>query len=453
MTRRPTGLSAEQRAALLARVQGRNGASQSPPRTATGSISAATDFTTLPGYRDLQLQRSVAAALDLDNPFFRLHDGRAGAETRMAGRTLLNFSSYDYLGLNGHPDLAAAAVAAIERYGTSASASRVVAGERPVHRELESALAHLYGAEDCVVMVSGYATNVTAIGHLVGPKDLVVHDALIHNSVVMGAKLAGAERKGFAHNNLADLDALLGQFRGRFERTLIVVEGLYSMDGDCPDLPKLIEIKRRHNCWLMVDDAHALGVLGERGFGIAEHFGVEPTAVDIWMGTLSKSLAGCGGYIAGATPLIEYLKCTAGGFVYSVGMAPPLAAAAVAALDVMRRDTSRVAALQRNGRHFLECARLHGLDTGASIGSAITPVIVGDSLKAVMLSQRLLARGINVLPIIHPAVPERSARLRYFVTATHTSEQIERAVAITAEEMAGLGSNQTAFSLAARQHT
>jgi 7-keto-8-aminopelargonate synthetase-like enzyme len=203
----------------------------------------------------------------------------------------------------------------------------------------------------------------------------------------------------------------------------------------------------------MVDEAHALGVLGKCGSGTAEHFGIDPAGVDIWMGTLSKTLASCGGYVAGAGALVDYLKCTAGGFVYSVGMAPPLAAAAIAALDLLRNEPARVEQLQRNGRLFLDHARARGLDTGAGIGAAISPILVGDSLKAVMLSQRLLQQGINVLPIIHPAVPERAARLRFFVTAAHTPEQIERAVAHTAEELAKLGSNQAAFSLATQRST
>ncbi|MBO0734920.1 MAG: aminotransferase class I/II-fold pyridoxal phosphate-dependent enzyme, partial [Methylocapsa sp.] len=213
------------------------------------------DFQNLPGYKELKLQRSMAALVGLDNPFFRLHETAAGATTIINGRPYLNYSSYDYLGLNHHPEVRAAAHAAIDQFGTSASASRLVAGERPGHRILEKALTQHYGQEDCAVFVSGHATNVSVIGAILGPKDLIVHESLAHNSILLGAALSRAERRSFPHNDVEALDALLASLRPQFERALIVVEGLYSMDGDIPDLPKLVEIKRRHNCWLMVDEA------------------------------------------------------------------------------------------------------------------------------------------------------------------------------------------------------
>jgi 8-amino-7-oxononanoate synthase len=432
------GLSEQEYGALSAHLAIRRAARSAAPAKDTGPAPAAsTSFASLPGFRELQQQFAVSELLGL-NPFFRLHETRAGSETRIGGQACLNFSSYDYLGFNGRSEVAAAAKSAIDRYGISASASRVVAGERPIHRELEKSLAEIYGAEACVAMVSGHATNVTAIAHLAGPADLVVHDRLAHNSVLVGAQLSGAERRSFAHNDLAALDELLAKDRSRFERVLIVVEGLYSMDGDCPDLPALLRIKQRHRAWLMVDEAHALGVLGPRGFGLADQFAVDPREVDIWMGTLSKTLAACGGYVAGSAELVDYLKCTAGGFVYSVGIPPPVAAAALAAAELLKREPERVARLQRNGAAFLECARSHGLDTGSCVGRAVIPIMVGDSLQACMLSKRLLDRGINVMPIIYPAVPERCARLRFFVTAEHTQEQIRQAASATAEELAVL---------------
>jgi 8-amino-7-oxononanoate synthase len=438
-SRKARGLSEKEFDALSAHVAARQAAKLPAPveRTHATPAPASPTFADLPGYRELRQQLAVGELLGL-NPFFRLHEARAGTETKIEGRTCLNFASYDYLGLNGHSEVVNAAKSAIDRYGISASASRVVAGERPIHRQLEQALAEVYRAEACVAMVSGHATNVTTIGHLVGPKDLVVYDHLAHNSVIVGAKLSGAERKTFAHNDVAALDALLAAHRDSFERALIVVEGLYSMDGDYPDLPALLEVKRRHHSWLMVDEAHALGVLGPRGFGLADEFGIDPREVDIWMGTISKTLAACGGYIAGSAPLIDYLKCTAGGFVYSVGIPPPVAAAALAAVALLKREPERVARLQRNGTAFIERARALGLDVGTSVGRAVIPVIVGDSLRASLLAKKLLDRGINVLPIIYPAVPERSARLRFFLTADHTQEQIWNAVSATAAELAVL---------------
>ena len=285
-----------------------------------------------PGYQQLRIIADGAARLGIGSPFFKVHEGSAGGRTRIAGREYLNFSSYNYLGLSGQLYVAAAAKNAIDRYGTSVSASRAVSGERPLHRELEAAIAAAYGVDDAVVFVSGHATNVTSIGYLFGPRDLIVHDELIHNSTLQGIQLAGARRLPFPHNDWAALDAILSEQRRQFERVLIVVEGIYSMDGDFPALPRFIDIKRRHKAFLMVDEAHSFGVMGATGLGIREHFSLAGDEVDIWMGTLSKTLAGCGGYIAGTTALVENLKFLAPGFLYSVGMAPPLAAASLAAL-------------------------------------------------------------------------------------------------------------------------
>lgn len=409
----------------------------------------------IPGFREMQLQKAAVASLGLETPFFQLHDRRAGATASIAGREVSNFASYDYLGLNGHPEVSAAAQEALDRYGTSASASRVVAGERPVHRELERAIADLYGVEDAVVMVSGHATNVTTIGHIMGPRDLIVHDALMHNSAIQGAVLSGARRLPFPHNDLGALDRILRDQRSRHDRVLILAEGLYSMDGDLPDLPELIALKRRHDAILMVDEAHSLGVLGATGRGVAEHFGVDPHDVDLWMGTLSKTLSGCGGYIACRADFVEYLKLTAPGFVYSVGMPPPIAAAALAALRIMLREPERCRRLRERGHLFLEAARAAELDVGSSAGYSVVPVLTGNSVLAARLSTALLERGVNVLPIIYPAVPERAARLRFFLTSEHENAQIHAAVAATAEELSRLrreggGIRELALRMAAR---
>ncbi len=438
MNKKSPHLANETRERLLRRVEAIQDAASVESSTgfaAQHNSSDSTDFSTLPGYEDLRVYRALGQKYGLENPYFRTHEGRAGAHTNIAGQSLLNFSSYDYLGLNGHPEIIAAAKEAVDRYGISASASRHVAGERPIHLALERALAEHYGVAESLVFVSGYATNLGVIGQLLGPKDLVICDSLSHNSIVMGGVLSGAARRSFPHNDLDSLDHMLASARGHFQRALIVVEGLYSMDGDYPDLPRLIEIKNRHNAWLMVDEAHALGVLGQRGYGTAEHFGVDPRQVDIWMGTLSKTLAGCGGYIAGSHELVEYLKLTAGVFVYSVAMPPVIAASALKALEILHREPERAAKLRHNGTVFRSWATESGLDTGNGAGTAICPVIVADSLPTVMLSQRLLERGINVQPVMHPAVPAKAARLRFFLTATHTDAEIATAIRTTVEEL------------------
>jgi 8-amino-7-oxononanoate synthase len=348
---------------------------------------------------------------------------------------MLNFASYNYLGMSGHPKVVEAAKQAIDTYGTSVSASRLVSGERPLHRELEQTIAKAYGTDDAIVFVSGHATNVTTIGYMFGPRDLVLHDELIHNSALQGIQLSGARRLPFPHNDWTALDAILSQQRRQFERVLIVLEGVYSMDGDFPDLPRFVEVKRRHRAFLMVDEAHSFGVMGATGLGIREHFGLKANDVDIWMGTLSKSLAGCGGYIAGEFALVEHLKFLAPGFLYSVGMPPPVAAASRVALECMLAEPERVKTLQERGAFFLKTAKAAGLDTGTSTGYAVIPAIVGSSLKATRLSSALLEKGINVQPILYPAVPEKSARLRFFVSCQHTEAEIEHTIKTVAELM------------------
>lgn len=388
-----------------------------------------------PGYQQLRIIKEGAAKLGIESPYFRVHEGVAAGTTTIAGREYLNFSSYNYLGLSGDPRVDAAAKQAIDQYGTSVSASRPVSGERPVHRELEGELAAAHGVQDCVVFVSGHATNVTTIGHLFGPKDLILHDALIHNSALQGIQLSGARRLSFPHNDWAAMDALLAKQRRDFERVLIIIEGIYSMDGDFPELPRFIEVKRRHGAFLMVDEAHSFGVMGASGMGIAEHFGVDPGDVDIWMGTLSKALASCGGYIAGDSALVEHLKFAAPGFLYSVGMAPSVAAAALESLRVLRAEPERVQQLLAHSRYFLQCARDAGMDTGRASGYAVVPVIAGSSIKAGRLAQALFHRGINVQPIVYPAVEEKSARLRFFLSAQHTEAQIRNTIDALDEEL------------------
>jgi 8-amino-7-oxononanoate synthase len=389
-----------------------------------------------PGYQQIRIINDGAARLGISSPFFKTHEGTASATTRIAGKTLVNYGSYNYLGFSGHPKVTAAAKAAIDRYGTSVSASRIVSGERPIHREFERALADAYDVDDAITFVSGHATNVTTIGYLFGSKDLVLHDALIHNCTLQGAQLSGSKRLSFPHNDWAALDDILTEQRSHFERVLIVLEGIYSMDGDYPDLPKFVEIKRKHRAFLMVDEAHSFGVMGKTGMGIREHFGLAGRDVDIWMGTLSKALAGCGGYIAGETALVEHLKFMAPGFLYSVGMAPPVAAASLAALQTLQAEPERVATLQARGAYFLKQAQFAGIDTGLSSGLAVVPAIAGSSLTAAKLSHALFERGISVQPILYPAVPEKSARLRFFMSYDHTETQIDETIRILSEQLA-----------------
>lgn len=427
-------LDDDERARLIARMARDEGARPAAAAEPPGAPSS--NLSDLPEFDQIRAMRSAGALLGISEPYFQSHGGVAGAYTEIGAVRLSNFSSYNYLGLNGHPAVSAAAKAAIDHYGTSVSASRLVAGERDIHRELEARLASLHGAEASLTFVSGHATNVTVIGRLMGRQDLILHDAYAHNSVIQGAQLSGAQRLSFPHNDVESCARILSERRGRFKRALIVVEAHYSMDGDIADLPAFSAVARGAGAWLMVDEAHSVGVLGGSGRGLAEHFGMGPEAADLWMGTLSKTLAGCGGYVAGARELIDYLRYAAPGFVYSVGMPPPVTAAALAALEVMSQEPERVARLNANAALFVERARASGLDVGLSQGFAIVPVITGSSVVAARLSNALLERGVAVQPILHPAVPERSARLRFFLSSEHTPAQIEFAVTATAEALA-----------------
>jgi 8-amino-7-oxononanoate synthase len=448
------GLSAQAKARLIEKLS--TSAPVRSPRVLRRSdpenddSAARLDVSKLEGFREIRMIRDAAEFLGISDPFSRVHEGIAGAETVIDGRSFVNFASYNYIGLNGHPDIVSAARAAIDRYGTSVSASRPVSGERPIHRDLEHALARVHGTEDCVVLVGGHSTNVTVIGHLLGRDDVIVHDALIHNSIVQGAILSGARRVPFPHLDHEAADRLLRETRPRGGHALLVIEGHYSMDGDVPDLPAFIAAARRNRAWLMVDEAHALGVLGPRGFGSADRFGVDPEEVDIWMGTLSKSLVSCGGYIAGSKDLVDFLKVAAPGFVFSVGMAPPAAAAALAALELLEREPERVRRLNDRAALFLRLAREGGLDVGGSIGASIVPIVTGSSIRAGRLAQALFDRGVNVQPILYPAVPERAARLRFFATASHTEEQIRDTVEILLEESRHVASEPSDLAAVAR---
>lgn len=392
-------------------------------------------FNDLDAFKTMVAIQQVSEGVGIKIPYFRVHDQHAKARSFADGKDCSNFSSYDYLGLNADPRPAAAAHEAIDRYGVSASASRMVAGTRPVHHDLESALAAHYRTEAALSFVSGHATNVSVISALVGDGDIVIYDAFIHNSITAGVEKSSAARRSFPHNDLDALKRILSQVRETHRNILVVVEGLYSMDGDVPDLPELLDLKERFGFWLMVDEAHALGCVGDTGKGSFEHFGLDPATVDIWMGTLSKTLASTGGFIAGSADLISFLRYHADGFVFSVALPPALASAALTALKLMHEEPERAKLLHQNASHFKETATSLGLETGLGQGYGVMPIIVGDSLKATKLSERLFERGVNVMPAVFPGVPMQSARLRFFLSSEHSKDQITQALNAVAEEL------------------
>ena len=396
------------------------------------------DFRHMPEYRRLRQLIDGLEGLGVGNPYFCVHEGVTRDTARINGRELISFTTYNYLGMSGDPIVAAAAKDAIDKYGTSVSASRLVSGEKPVHRELEIEIAKFVDQEDSICFVSGHATNETTVGHLFGAGDLILHDSLDHNSIIQGAIMSGARRRPFPHNDWQAADEILSEIRTLYRKVLLVIEGTYSMDGDFPDLPKFIEVKKKHKAFLMVDEAHSSGVLGATGRGITEHFGCNPRDVDLSMATLSKSFGSCGGYIAGPKELIEYMKYTTPGFVFSCGLPPSAAAGSLAALRLLQKEPQRVTKLRANAALFLELAKERGINTGWSGGTAVVPVITGNSAHALMLSRAMFERGVNVQPILHPAVEEEKARLRFFITCLHSEEQIRYTVNAVAEELAKL---------------
>jgi 8-amino-7-oxononanoate synthase len=367
------------------------------------------------------------AELPTDNPFLRPLE-TLQARAAAAGRPFVNFSHYDYLGLSGHPAVRDAAKAAIDQHGVGAGASRLVGGERLAHGELERELAGFFGFESALALISGYLTNESIIRMLVHGADGVFYDDLSHNSIMAGVTSGRFHSAAFPHNDLDALDRMLGEKRGSLRNVLVVVEGLYSMDGDIPDLPRLLELKDRHGFWLMIDEAHSLGVLGPTGRGIAEHFGVDQQRIDISVGTFSKAFVSAGGFILARRAVIDLFRFSLPGFVYSVGLPPPIVAAARAALSILEAEPGRVAALAANTRWFIDRCAAAGLPTGSAVGHGIVPVLFDSIEAAYLASHALRAEGIYAPPVIQIGVPRNAPRIRFFVTAAHSFEEIDRVV-------------------------
>jgi 7-keto-8-aminopelargonate synthetase-like enzyme len=271
-------------------------------------------------------------------------------------------------------------------------------------------------------------TNVSLVGHLLTKNDLVLVDELSHNSIIVGTDVSRARVIRFAHNDLEHLDSILRKVRHQANRVLIIVEGLYSMDGDVADLPRLLEIRDRYQAWLMVDEAHSLGVLGAAGRGLAEHFAIDSKQIDIIVGTMSKTFAACGGFIAGRKSMIDWLRFTLPAFVFSVGMSPALAAAVRSGIGILKAEPWRVARLQENSRQFLEEAKQRGLDTGPAIGAGVISILFSGHHECMFAAQRLLEAGYFAPPIVQIAVPKDKPRIRFFISSNHTDRQISGVV-------------------------
>jgi 8-amino-7-oxononanoate synthase len=333
------------------------------------------------------------------------------------GRRMISFSCNDYLGLSHHPAVKAAAVAAINLYGAGAGASRLVTGDHPLYGRLEARLADLKGTQAACVFGSGYLANTGIIPTFVAPGDLVVVDELAHACIWAGARLSGAEVLAFRHNDVGDLAAKLAQARGAACRALVATDGVFSMDGDIAPLDAISQVAREHDAWLLVDDAHGLGVLG-RGAGTARLF---PEArIDLQMGTLSKAIGGYGGYVCATAPAIDLIKMRARTLVYTTGLPPASVAAALAALDVIANEPARVAAPLAKARRFTAALDL------PEAQSAIVPVVLGAAETALAAAAALETEGLLVVPIRPPTVPPGTARLRVAFTAGHPDAAVDR---------------------------
>jgi 8-amino-7-oxononanoate synthase len=382
------------------------------------------DIRNMEDYQLIQQMRDFYSQDGRRNPYFMPRQGRITDRLQVQGRDYISYSGYNYLGLSNEPRVIQAAQQALAQYGTHAGAARMVGGEIALHRQLEQTYAEAFGFEDCVASVGGYVVNVMTIGYLLGANDVVLMDEYMHNSGVMGGVMSQARRILFPHGDYDALERLLASNRTRYERAMIVVEGAYSMDGDLANLPRLLEIKRNHDAWLMVDEAHSLGVVGATGRGLCEYWQIDPREVDIIMGTLSKSFASCGGFLGGSKEMIGLLRHFAPGLLlYSTGLPPASAAAALESLRIMLQEPQRVQRLQQNARRFAELAQARGFHLSCRGESAVIPLILGDTQLALQLMSDLLEAGIIAHAVMYPVVARDKARLRFFLTSQHSEAQ------------------------------
>jgi 8-amino-7-oxononanoate synthase len=402
------------------------------------AVVAESDYSVLPApaagnglmHRYERLNRRVKKLKQEGRYFFEpeisAHDG---AWVVADGQRMLMLGSYEYLGLLGHPHLKQTAIQTIQTFGTGHHGVRLLAGTTTVHRQLERKLAQFMQAEDAIVFSSGYVTNLTTISTLVGPGDVVIGDQWNHASIMDGCRMSGAEFREFQHNDLDSLAELLAQ--AGHGRTLVVVDAVFSMDGDIIDLPGVVDLCKKFGALLMVDEAHSLGVLGQTGRGVQEHFHLDAGDIDIKMGTLSKTFAGCGGFVAGKAELTMYLRHHARGYIFSGALPAGQASVAIAALEVLEQEPALVQRLQANTAHYLQGLKQLGFDTAKSV-TPIVPVMTRNDDTALEMTRLCRADGLLVVPVCYPAVPMDAPRLRTCVSAIQTREEIDFALEVLA---------------------
>jgi 8-amino-7-oxononanoate synthase len=380
------------------------------------------------------LQLAKKHSMDQGMGFFvpqrKLGNGRALTE----GKDMINFSSYDYLGLGDVTEIREAAGEAVAKYGTSLSATRTVGGEIDLYDILESEIADFVGTEAALLFVSGYLTNLSFLGYAVGQKVLVLHDDLSHNSMINGIRLSWAKRLSFKHNDPDHLDGMLKKYRNTAEVCLIAIEGVYSMDGDIARLPEILEVARQHNCDVFIDEAHSFGVLGETGRGVLEHYNLQHDSDIVLMNTVSKSLASVGGFVACDKPLLDAVRYQApGASLYCAPMPPAQTAATLHAVRYLKAHPELPARARQRAKLFSDELTKYGLDIGMADGSAVVPVLTGNSYAAIKLSSMLRQKNIIAYSVFYPVVPDNMARVRFFVNASHREEDLLETAATVVE--------------------
>jgi len=385
-------------------------------------------------------QLEAANEADL-NPYFRLLTSQAGPVVEMEGRETIMLGSNNYLGLTGDERVKNAAREALDRYGTGVTGSRLLNGTTPVHVELEEELAAWMQTGDAIVFPTGYQSNVGCLQAILGPEDTVICDSGDHASLLDGCKLSGARLRPFRHNQTDKLEKMLQRAAGDGGGVLVVVDGVYSMEGDLPDLPRVVELAKHYGARIMVDEAHGVGVLGERGAGATELFGLEDE-VDLRMGTFSKSLASCGGFIAGSREVVDYMRITSRSFIFSASGVPAAVGAALEAVKICRNEGPPLfRRLLDNAGYLRQGLEELGLNViqpgtlpdGSVATTPVVPVVVGEDWTAILLWKALYDAGVYVNVAIHPAVPPGGALLRTSLMATHEKEHLDRALAIVGE--------------------
>jgi 8-amino-7-oxononanoate synthase len=354
--------------------------------------------------------------------FFRKLESPQDSEVIINGKRVIMIGSNNYLGLTNHPRVKEAAIRAIEKYGSGCAGSRFLNGTLEIHEELEKKLARFFRKEAALVFATGYQTNLGAISALVGRNDMAIIDKYDHASIIDGCRLSFGQVKKFRHNDMKDLERILGEAKDKGK--LIIVDGIFSMEGDIADLPSIVKLAKAYGARVMVDDAHAIGVLGEGGRGTAEHFGMEDQ-IDLIMGTYSKSLAAIGGFVAGSKEVINFVKHIGRSMIFSASLPPSLVASVSAALDIIEEEPQLRIQLWKNTHRMLQGYKTLGYDTGTS-ETPIIPIIIKDTMKVYQMCKLLFESGVFVNPVVNPAVPTGRELLRTSYMATHTEEQLDR---------------------------